>query len=61
MENTLNLRKNIITIFIACIVLYIIMWSMFYQPSLSPVILKTTQDSLCLTPEGWPIPCLPLP
>jgi hypothetical protein len=57
MENTLILRKNIITIFVVCVILYFIMSGIFYKPSFSPVMLKTTQDSLCLTPEGWPIPC----
>ena len=60
MENTLNLKKNIVMIFVTCIMLYILMWGMFYRPSSSPIILKTTQDSLCVTPQGWPIPCPPL-
>ena len=57
MENTINLRKNIIIAFIFCVTMYFIMSGIFYRPSFSPMVLKITQDSLCINPEGWPIPC----
>lgn len=57
MENTINLRKNLIIVFVIGTILYLMMWGMFYRPIQYPIVLKSTQDSLCVTPQGWPIPC----
>ena len=57
MEKTINFKENIILTFIVFIILYFLVAGMYYRPSTAPIILRATQDSLCTTPEGWPIPC----
>jgi hypothetical protein len=57
MEKIVKLKENIVMAFIVSIILYFLIFGINYRPISLPVILQTTQDSLCLTPEGWPIPC----
>jgi hypothetical protein len=57
MEKIINFKENIVITFIVFVILYFLILGIFYRPSTYPVILKVTQDSLCLTPQGWPMPC----
>lgn len=56
-ENTIGLNKNYLFIFLFIMFLYYLMTYSSRQIISYPSVLMVTQDSLCINPEGWPIPC----
>jgi len=58
MENIINTKKIVSMIFIMFFLYFYYVMSIPNFNKLSiPIILQTTQDSSCISPQGWPIPC----